>query len=528
MLYLAIARGCATTMPPEVYWTFFVATVVLYPIALVIYRVCFHPLAKFPGPKLAAATELYELFVDLNPWKGGTFIHSLNEMHDKYGPIVRINPHEIHVRDSTWLGTLYTGPAHGKRNKYAPFAWLAGTPRAAFGTVEHDLHRLRRSAINPMFSKSAIAAAAPVMYDHVENLLNLMDKQINRDGFAEVRTNYLAYSTSNIFSYSIGQPSGLLEDEKRAVQWRRSIGASAEWTLVARHFTWLLRYVLKMPRRIMNVVLHDLSGIAGSHHDMSNLAIKEIESHGRQGEDENKTGGFPNVFQLILSNDNLPPCEKTPSRMAEEAFILIGAGGETTARAMTAATYFVLSNKDTVLPKLKEELLTVMPDPLSRPSVRELERLPWLTAVIKESLRVMALFTSRFPVVSPDKPLQYKEWIIPAGTPTSMSTRDILHDPGIFERPNEFLPERWLPSNPNIDMLNRYFVPFSHGNRVCVGMNFAYAELYVVIASIFRRKNLELYDTIRERDIDIVRDCFLGETAHNTKGVRVKYTEEAI
>ncbi|KAI5922175.1 putative flavonoid 3-hydroxylase [Camillea tinctor] len=515
-------------MPPEVYWTFIGATVVLYPVALVIYRLYFHPLAKFPGPKIAAATELYEMAVDLNPWKGGTFMNTVNKMHDKYGPIVRINPHEIHVRDSTWLGTLYTGPANGKRNKYEPFAKLAGAPNAAFGTVEHDLHRLRRGALNPMFSKAAIAASVPAMYDHVEGLFKLFDKQINRDGFAEVRTDYLAYTTSNIYTYAIGQPSGLLDDEEKTIQWRRSIGASAEWTLVARHFSWMLAYALKMPRRIMKVIMYDLSGIAGSHHDMSKLAMKEIESHKRQGEDMKKSGEFQTVFRSILTNNNLPPWEKTPTRMAEEAFILIGAGGETTARALTAVTYFVLSNKDTVLPKLKEELLSVMPDPLSRPSVKELERLPYLTGVIKESLRIMALFTSRLPVVSPDKPLQYKDWVIPAGTPTSMSTRDILHDPEIFERPNEFIPERWLPSNPDIEKLNRYFVPFSHGNRVCVGMNFAYAELYVVIASVFRRKSFELHDTIRERDVDIVRDCFLGETAHNTKGVRIKYSKETV
>ena len=48
------------------------------------------------------------------------------------------------------------------------------------------------------------------------------------------------------------------------------------------------------------------------------------------------------------------------------------------------------------------------------------------------------------------------------------------------------------------------------------------SELYIIIACLFRRYELELYDTIRERDIDVVRDCFLGETSLESPGVHVK------
>ena len=52
-------------------------------------------------------------------------------------------------------------------------------------------------------------------------------------------------------------------------------------------------------------------------------------------------------------------------------------------------------------------------------------------------------------------------------------------------------------------------------------ISLALAELYIVIACLFRRFNLELYDTRRERDVDIVRDCFIGETSKESLGVRV-------
>lgn len=51
-----------------------------------------------------------------------------------------------------------------------------------------------------------------------------------------------------------------------------------------------------------------------------------------------------------------------------------------------------------------------------------------------------------------------------------MTLSEILMDPLIYERPTEFLPDRWLPSNPDLEKVNRHFVPFSRGNRMCMGV----------------------------------------------------------
>jgi len=55
----------------------------LYGVGLSIYRLVFSPLAKFPGPKLAAATSWYEFYY--NVIKGGQFTFHLQSLHDKYG-----------------------------------------------------------------------------------------------------------------------------------------------------------------------------------------------------------------------------------------------------------------------------------------------------------------------------------------------------------------------------------------------------------------------------------------------------------
>lgn len=107
---------------------------IFYSVSLVVYRLYFHPLSKFPGPKFAAATSWYEAYYDLAVRPGGQFFHQMKRLHQQYGkghpqpflmpkltevpgPVVRVNPHEIHVEDSTWVDTLYSGPAHVSQSK---------------------------------------------------------------------------------------------------------------------------------------------------------------------------------------------------------------------------------------------------------------------------------------------------------------------------------------------------------------------------------------------------------------------------
>lgn len=50
---------------------------------LLIYRLYFHPLSRFPGPKIAAATQWYEIYYDI--FQKGQYIWELERMHDQYG-----------------------------------------------------------------------------------------------------------------------------------------------------------------------------------------------------------------------------------------------------------------------------------------------------------------------------------------------------------------------------------------------------------------------------------------------------------
>ncbi|KAI1155102.1 cytochrome P450 [Nemania diffusa] len=508
-------------------WALAFLATLLYSISLIIYRLYFHPLAKFPGPKLAAVTGWYETYHDLKS-PGGQFMYRLHKLHKTYGPIVRLSPDEVHISDSTWVDKLFANSAQGTRDKYLPAAHQAGTPLGVLGTSAHNTHRRRRAALSPLFSKSCAAGAEGLIYDKLDLLMKHIDTQVARDGHIEMRTAFLSFTTDVVSEYCLGQSFGLLQDETKGKEWHHSIRALAKTIPYARQFNWIMPLSQVIPVSIMRAVSPDMARVAGMHHAMETQAAQAVKEHEQAGKDSLDLSFHRNprekfaVFRELLQHEGLPPHEKAYNRISHEAVTLMAAGGETTASTLMVAVYFILIDKHNILSRLREEVESLMSTGISRPSIADLETLPWLTAVIKETLRISTL-TVRLTRVAPDEALQYKDWVMPAGTPVSMTLREISLDPEIFPSPMEFRPERWLPSNPNLEQCNRYLMAFSRGSRMCLGINLAHAELYIVLAALFRHKEFELYDTVRERDVDFTRDFFVGETSASTKGVRIKY-----
>ncbi|KAI4159529.1 MAG: hypothetical protein LQ342_006530 [Letrouitia transgressa] len=146
----------------------------------------------------------------------------------------------------------------------------------------------------------------------------------------------------------------------------------------------------------------------------------------------------------------------------------------------------------------------------------ELEKLPYLTGVIQEGLRLVYGVATRLQRVAPNEALQYKDWVIPPGTSTGMTAVLVHNNPEIFPDPRTFNPDRWV-ENPRLD---KYLLSFSKGSRICVGITLAYEELYLATAGIFRRVDMELYQT-DHRDVEIKYDNYTPKARLDSKGIRV-------
>lgn len=255
---------------------------------------------------------------------------------------------------------------------------------------------------------------------------------------------------------------------------------------------------------------------------MLKVAKAEIQRTKLGDNHEKQSEHAPNIYQAVLRS-SLPSTEKSLDRLDEEGFEILAASADTLSRVTSVGLFHLLDNPH-VLTRLREELDSCLPQKgaTKHPSLNSLESLPYLTACIRESLRIAAVVASRLPLVAPSTSLRYKEYVIPAGTPVSMTPSHILHDPRCFPDPESFKPERWLGEDGIEIPPDKYFVAFSKGNRMCPGINIAWAEMYVCFATLVKRYDMHLFDTVRARDVDWSRDCFLGKPAVGSKGVRVR------
>lgn len=216
---------------------------------------------------------------------------------------------------------------------------------------------------------------------------------------------------------------------------------------------------------------------------------------------------------------NLPEQDKSLAVQIDTALLFVTAGFETTAFTIEQAV-FHLHDQPTLLSKLHEELVIAIPDSHLIPPWSELEKLPYLSAIIQESLRMSLGAMSRLPRTNTKHDLHYKSWTIPKNTYVGMSAQFTNYNADIFPDPYTFVPERWLQSVDESKRLDRYMVSFSKGSRRCIGIHLAYAELYITLATIFRRFRFELYETTR-RDVDPKIDYFAPKPEHGSLGVRL-------
>lgn len=266
--------------------------------------------------------------------------------------------------------------------------------------------------------------------------------------------------------------------------------------------------------------------------------MSEINSH--RDDPDSKYQSQTTIFHAILQGD-LPESEKSPDRLWQDGQVVVIAGTLTTAAALSEITFHLL-RQPAELQALKDELAKAIQEPTTLPDVAKLEQLPYLTATVKEGLRLSSGISTRLQRIATDQTLVYttkisadnkssiseKQYVLRPGIPLSMTGLLIHHSPVYFEDPMEFRPRRWI-DNPSLD---EYLVPFSRGTRACVGMNLANAELYLVLAAVFSRYGssevrfekdhgyLELYDT-SYKDIEIIGDGVTPLYRPDSNGVRV-------
>ncbi|CAG8015856.1 unnamed protein product [Penicillium salamii] len=465
---------------------------VLYSISLVVYRLFFHPLAKYPGPRLAAITHWYAAFY---AWRGDLHINS-REWHDRYGDIVRFAPNALTFNTDTGMDAIYGVRANVVKSEgYSSLSASRQTPNTLTAT-DKTTHGFKRRILAQVFSTEGIKSIEERLLENVRDFVNLLGRE--GDEFGVVKPGF---------------------DTKYDGGWTQTkhLAPMCDWVtfdvisdlcygkdfdmLHSSDMRWFPSVVLKITQRSMTSKFCNLKidqfFMSSKFKDIVNAGVRigeRSKARQRLGNDIEQKDLF---WHMMNTADPKTGLHFTSKDLWVESMLLMTAGADTTATAMSG-TFFHLAHKPDLLARLVSELRTTFSDEEDIHMGPELDSCELLQACINETMRLAPSVATTIPRTVLKGGLMVDEQFIPEGTMVGTTTYAVHRNPNYFASPDAYFPDRWIV-NPelgvdeqSIKTAKQAFVPFSSGARSCVGWKLAWAELNVTIARTLFRYDMRL------------------------------------
>ncbi|TGO19736.1 hypothetical protein BPAE_0334g00030 [Botrytis paeoniae] len=382
------------------------------------------------------------------------------------GPIVRINPNEVHIDDHMVFHEIYKQNSNFTKD---PASYALGISQAMAFTIPVEVHKLKRQTLDPSFSKRRVSQMEDGLYEELERCFDKIDEYGRKGENVPIAELYFCYTADIISRYLFGKSLDLISapDFIEKAEEMRSFTKGA-W--VSMHFPLIRSFVLSAPRWMVAFMSDAWVKVFWFCEDLAKQAIAQFDLEKADA----KSPTEETIFDRLLL-DNSRRIEKgkkakplTFEELADESVATLNAGTEPTATMMTYATYFFLRYPE-VQHRILEELSSVELDQHGRVPLQKLEGLPYFTGFVRETLRFMPLVPGRLPRSVPKGGLYVpaaKE-TIPEGSIIGISHLAVHQNPEIFAEPLKFLPERWIGEEGK--ELNHWLLSFSKGRTDCIG-----------------------------------------------------------
>ncbi|MEA5506778.1 cytochrome P450 [Halotia wernerae UHCC 0503] len=198
------------------------------------------------------------------------------------------------------------------------------------------------------------------------------------------------------------------------------------------------------------------------------------------------------ILSLLISaryEDGQPMSDQ---ELRDELMTMLVAGHETTSSALTWAFYWLDQ-----LPEVREKLLQELNTPGINSEPSNIAKLPYLTAVCQETLRIYPIVISGFLRIV-KSPIEIMGYQLSKGTAIVPSIYLAHHREAVYPQPKQFKPERFLERQ-----FSPYeYLPFGGGNRRCIGLAFAQYEMKIALATILSQFQVSL---VNKRPVRPVR-----------------------
>ncbi|KAF2207353.1 hypothetical protein CERZMDRAFT_102447 [Cercospora zeae-maydis SCOH1-5] len=500
------------------------AALIVYTASLIIYRIFFHPLAKYPGPLLAKITDLYSTYHALRGDRHLDFYR----IHEKYGPIVRFGPNSLSFNSNTALKDIYGFKSNVRKAPFYEAFWATKDSFSTHSAISKSIHARKRRVLSHAFSDSAMKSMETHILSHIRqfcqnlsgtntttsaDLTTFATTLINSPeskgyGPAINITNQSNYLTFDIMGdLCFGKSFGMLQSP--ANHFAIDLIASA----AHRHLicgTYLPIHTLHLDKLFFRKIA---SGRARY------MAYSKQQAAERMRQTTGDTTSRKDFFHHLL-NATDPETNQgfsTPELWGESNLLII-AGSDTTSTAL-AATIFYLTHNPGALSQLSQSIRSTfsrVEEIHISPKLTTATNLPYLRACIDEAMRLSPSVGGLLPRQVLPGGIVIDNEQIPQGTVVGVPHYAIQHNEAYFPSAHAFLPERWIPgsvlpqgqkvTSETVSVAQSAFCPFSVGPRGCIGKGMAYNELMLTLAM-----------TIFMYDMRLAPGSTLGEGNPDTK-----------
>ena len=423
-------------------------------------------------------------------------IHEIRALHQKYGSAVRVGPNQISFNSLSALRTIYGAGSGFERTSFYRIFDAYGRPNL-FTFASGVDHRNRKKLISHMYSNQRLMEEQCVnmVKGKVQGFLDMLRREPEQASEIFASLHYFSFDAISEFVYGsrYGGTTALggnkvdrrliddiLDPARRRLAWFAiHFPAYTAWITTR---TGILGRVIESLGLLPMKRPFTYSGIRG-HALQACLSYKTaVEAEELHLDDSTVIGRLFQVREKYQLSD---------MDIASECADHLLAGIDTTADSLMFLIWALsLPQHLRYQERLRKELCAITVDNAGWPDVKQLSRLPWLNAILKESLRLYTPLPAFEPREAPTAAI-IDGVTVPARTVVGMSPYCMHREESVFPEPKVFKPERWLQEDgsllPESAAQNKWFWAFSSGARMCIGMHLANAEMLMLVAVLYRR-----------------------------------------
>ncbi|MCJ1464976.1 hypothetical protein MMC07_003591 [Pseudocyphellaria aurata] len=421
--------------------------------SIIIYRTLFHRLHHFPGPALARTSKLYHV-AQLGQMKN---FRQLAAWHQRYGDFVRIGPAELSIISPNAANAIL-----GPSSTCLRSPWYdndAGVSQSLLTIRSPQLHESRRRLWDRAFSVKALRGYEGRVVGYTNELVDQIVSRLGQP--MDVSTWFNYYSFDVMGDLAFGKSFDMLKNS--CTHYIMDAFEKAMLPVgVLSPLPWIIPIFASAP--IIGADFAEfIRWCGGQVETRMKMEVK-----------------VPDISSWLFENSD----QIDRRWLNGDGRLIVVAGSDTTAAAMTYAFYHLASDR-TQVEKLRAELQTLM-KPDTPFSARDVQSGPHLNGVIYEALRMHPPVPSGAPRITPPEGITVDDVFVPGGVNVTVPQYVLGRSEACYVQPNDFIPERWY-SRPELIKSKNAYAPFSLGHYSCVGKQLALMELRTVISLLITR-----------------------------------------